>query len=84
MHGIHIINPHRRHANRALTLKCIVRIWTSGGLSVDCSGFEEKRCQSQSFKFYMKACMHACIYLRVLMFDFSVDWSKNVNFIFIS
>ena len=36
MHGMHIINPHRRHANRALTLKCIVRIWTSGGLSVDC------------------------------------------------
>ena len=35
MHGMHIINPHRRHANRALTLKCIVRIWTSSGRSVD-------------------------------------------------
>ena len=32
---MHIINSHRRHANRALTLKCIVRIWTSGGLTVD-------------------------------------------------
>ena len=29
---------YRRHANRALTLKCIVRIWTSGGLSVDWNG----------------------------------------------
>ena len=36
MHGMHIINPHRRHTKRALTLKCIARIWTSGGLSVDC------------------------------------------------
>ena len=35
VYGMHIINPHRRHTNRALTLKCIVRIWTSGGLSVD-------------------------------------------------
>ena len=33
---MHIINPHRRHTNRALTLKCIARIWTSGRLSVDC------------------------------------------------
>ena len=37
MHGMHIINPHRRHTKRALTLKCIARIWTSGGLSVDCT-----------------------------------------------
>ena len=36
VHAMHIINPHRCHANRALTLKCIVRIWTSSGLSVDC------------------------------------------------
>ena len=33
MHGMHII--HRRHAKRTLTLKCIIRIWNSGGLSVD-------------------------------------------------
>ena len=36
MHGMHIINPHRRHTKRSLTLKYIARIWTSGGLSVDC------------------------------------------------
>ena len=41
MHGMHIINPHRRHANRALTLNCIVRIWISGGLSVDCIGTKQ-------------------------------------------
>ena len=34
---MHIINPHRRHTNRSLTLKCMVHIWTSGGLSVDCN-----------------------------------------------
>ena len=39
-HGMHIINPHRRHTNRALTLKCMVHIWTSGGLSVDCERFQ--------------------------------------------
>ena len=36
VHGMHIINPHRRHTNCTLTLKCIVHIRTSGGLSVDC------------------------------------------------
>ena len=41
-HAWHVfVNPHRRHANRTLTLKCIVRIWTSGGLSVDCIGTKQ-------------------------------------------
>ena len=37
VHGMHIINSHRRHANhaRTLTLKRIVRIWTSSGPSID-------------------------------------------------
>ena len=39
---MHIINPHRRHTNRALTLKCIAHIWTSGGLSIDCSTLADK------------------------------------------
>ena len=35
VHFMNIINSHRHHTNRALTLKCTVRTWTSSGLSVD-------------------------------------------------
>ena len=42
VHSMHIINPHRHHANHALTLKCIVHIWTSG-LRISSSSMHKAR-----------------------------------------